>query len=121
MAQHAVNMLHGEVYGYAHYLQLNHFIPKNVKFMWYDVICKYWPWLCKNDIEASTKMKPALSVMHAKAHAWYCQVSSILFINTMFHCYYYIIVFIINDNDHLLNYNCFIKKNHKDLLSIESM
>ena len=52
LAQHAVNMLHGEVYGYAHYLQTKYFIPKNITFMWYDVICKYWPWLIKNDIQS---------------------------------------------------------------------
>ena len=43
LAQHAVNMMYGEVYGYAHYMQLNYFIPNNVKFFWYDVVCKYWP------------------------------------------------------------------------------
>ncbi|KAK2561879.1 hypothetical protein P5673_015276 [Acropora cervicornis] len=38
IAQHAVNMMHGEVYGYAHYMQLNYFLPKNVQFFWYDVV-----------------------------------------------------------------------------------
>lgn len=76
VAQHAVNMMYGEVYGYAHYMQLNYFIPKNVKFFWYDVVCKYWPWLKKQNKEVAEKMKPALSVMHAKAHAWYCQVGT---------------------------------------------
>ncbi|XP_032232016.2 uncharacterized protein LOC116605656 isoform X1 [Nematostella vectensis] len=73
LAQNAINMMYGEIYGYAHYLQLNHFIPKGVKFLWYDVVCLYWPWLRRNENEASKKMKPALSVMHAKAHAWHCQ------------------------------------------------
>lgn len=67
-------MMYGEVYGYAHYLQVNYYIPKNVEFFWYDVICKYWPWLKKNDPATSKKMSPALSVMHAKAHDWSCQV-----------------------------------------------
>lgn len=75
--QHAINMMYGEVYGYAHYMQQNYFIPRNVKFLWYDVVCKYWPWLKKQNKEVSEKMKPALSVMHAKAHAWYCQVGTV--------------------------------------------
>lgn len=75
MAQKAVNMIFGEIYGYAHYLQKTYFIPKKVKYFWYDVVCKYWPWLKKNDGEVSEKMKPALSIMHAKAHSWSCQVS----------------------------------------------
>lgn len=66
--------MYGEVYGYAHYLQVNYYIPKNVEFFWYDVICKYWPWLKKDDPATSKKMSPALSVMHAKAHDWSCQV-----------------------------------------------
>ena len=73
-AQHAVNMMHGEVYGYAHYMQVHYYLPRNTMFFWYDVVCKYWPWLAKCDQETLQKMKPALSVMHAKAHAWYCQV-----------------------------------------------
>ena len=74
LAQHAINMMYGEIYGYAHYLQVNYYIPKNVEFFWYDVICKYWPWLKKNDPATSKKMSLALSVMHAKAHDWSCQV-----------------------------------------------
>lgn len=75
VAQHAVNMRHGEVYSYAHFMQVNYFLAHKVQFFWYDVVCKYWPWLEKHDRETAQKMKPALSVMHAKAHAWYCQVN----------------------------------------------
>lgn len=71
IAQHAVNMMHVEVYGYAHY----YFLPKNVQFFWYDAVRKYWAWIWKHNKEVTEKVKPALSVMHAKAHAWYCQVS----------------------------------------------
>lgn len=74
IAQAAVNMFYGEVYGYAHYLQKVFLIPKKVQFLWYDVICKYWLWLRKTDPTCVQSMKPALSVMHAKAHAWTCQV-----------------------------------------------
>ena len=74
VAQKAVNMLYSEIYGYAHYLQTAYFIPKKVEFFWYDVVCKFWPWLKKHDGDSEKKMKPALSVMHAKAHSWSCQV-----------------------------------------------
>jgi hypothetical protein len=44
LAESAVNMHQGELYGYTHYLQINRLIRHNVKFLWQDVICKYWPW-----------------------------------------------------------------------------
>lgn len=74
VAQHAVNMYSGEMYGYAHYLQTISLKPKKVSYLWYDIICLYWPWLTKHDSEAVHSMKFALSVMHAKAHSWSCQV-----------------------------------------------
>lgn len=86
VAQHAVSMKHGEVYGYAHYMQKEYYLSRTTQFFWYDVICKYWPWLRKNDLTTSQKMKPALSVMHAKAHAWYCQVNSVAFTHSMCYC-----------------------------------
>ncbi|XP_048581071.1 uncharacterized protein LOC116618759 isoform X3 [Nematostella vectensis] len=73
LAHNAVNMFHGEIYGYAHYLQTTYFLPKEVEFFWYDVVCQYWPWLRMHDPDTASKMKPALSVMHAKAHSWNCQ------------------------------------------------
>lgn len=73
LAQLAINMMYGEVYGYAHYLQINYYVPRKVWFFWYDVVCKYWPWLRKNDSGTAQKVKPALSVMHSKAHARSCQ------------------------------------------------
>ena len=73
VAQAAVSMYYGEIYGYAHYLQKEKMIPNKVKFMWYDVICKYWPWLVRQDSVTANVMKPGLSVMHAKAHSWSCQ------------------------------------------------
>lgn len=74
IAQRAVNMFYGEVYGYAHYLQINDMIPRKVSFFWEDVVCRYWPWLKKKDPVSASKMSPALSVMHGKAHSWSCQV-----------------------------------------------
>ena len=38
LAQKAVNMMYGEIYGYAHYLQKSYFIPKQVKYFWYMML-----------------------------------------------------------------------------------
>ncbi|XP_072023238.1 uncharacterized protein [Amphiura filiformis] len=79
LAQKAVNMFRGEMYGYPHFLHTSFMLQEGVQFMWQDVICKYWPWAKKQQqkpeyARGTTAMKPALSVMHAKAHAWDCQV-----------------------------------------------
>lgn len=78
LAQSAVNMHQGELYGYTHYLQINRLIHHNVKFLWQDVICKYWPWFAslRKDLspDRAFSMAPALSIMHGKAHVWSCQV-----------------------------------------------
>ncbi|XP_028409280.1 uncharacterized protein LOC114531881 isoform X1 [Dendronephthya gigantea] len=78
VCQAALNMFRGEVYGYAHYLHLNFVHPNNVRFLWEDVICKYWPWAKRVTSEqnkmALTDTKPALSLMHGKSHSWNCQV-----------------------------------------------
>lgn len=75
IAQASLSMHRGEIYGYAHYLQTNYLIPNGAEYIWYDVVCMYWPWLLKNGSDTVAKMKPALSVMHAKAHSWSCQVA----------------------------------------------
>lgn len=86
IAQASVNMFYGEIYGYAHYLRKVLLVPRKVKFIWYDVICKFWPWLLKQDPTTASTMKPALSVMHAKAHSWTCQVMPlVLFLFFMSH------------------------------------
>ena len=78
LAQSAVNMHQGELYGYTHYLQINRLIHHIVKFLWQDVICKYWPWFASLPKDLSPdrafSMAPALSIMHGKAHVWSCQV-----------------------------------------------
>ncbi len=84
LAQKAVNMFTGEKYGYMHYIHTKYLLPWGVKYLWQDIICKYWPWAAKETItelddtfqDAVRQMKPALSVMHAKAHSWDCQVST---------------------------------------------
>ena len=75
LAQWAVNMYQGEIYGYAHYLQSKKMLPAGVKYFWEDIVCKYWKWAGKVG-GSEMNMKPALSVMHAKAHKWSCQVRS---------------------------------------------
>ena len=72
--QWAVNMYQGEIFGYAHFLQSQKMFPAGVNFFWEDIVCKYWKWAGKVGGSEMT-MKPALSVMHAKAHKWSCQVS----------------------------------------------
>ncbi|XP_069193765.1 uncharacterized protein [Procambarus clarkii] len=72
----ALNMYQGELYSYAHYLQMNRL--QNVSFICQDIICKYWPWALKissREQKFSLRQgKPFLGVLHAKGHSWYCQV-----------------------------------------------
>jgi len=73
IAQWAVNMYRGEIFGYPHFLQEKRMQPANVQYFWEDVVCKYWKWAERGGILVGN-MKPALSVMHGKAHSWSCQV-----------------------------------------------
>ena len=50
-------------------------IPAGVMYFWEDIVCKYWKWARKAGGLDGSDMKPALSVMHAKAHNWTCQVN----------------------------------------------
>jgi len=68
-------MFQGELYGYANYIHLKKMIPAGVKYFWEDIVCKYWKWARKAGGLDGSGMKPALSVMHAKAHNWTCQVN----------------------------------------------
>ena len=62
-------------HGYAHYLHTRIFALLQVKYLWEDVVCKYWPWAkSKMHLFQLGTMKPCLPVMHAKAHSWHCQV-----------------------------------------------
>lgn len=84
LALKAVNMFAGEQYGYALFLQtfLHHAVE--MKFIWQDIMCKYWPWLKKVATKIPYVQKlldtsSALSVMHAKAHSLDCQVNIFCF------------------------------------------
>ncbi|XP_065919720.1 uncharacterized protein [Dysidea avara] len=76
IAQKAVNMFRGEIYGYAHYLHTKVFAPRNVSYFWEDIVCKYWPWARNKEhlFPGSMDMIPCLSVMHGKAHSWPCGI-----------------------------------------------
>ena len=60
-------------------------IPAGVKYFWEDIGCKYWKWARKAVGLEGSGMKPALSIMHGKAHNWMCQVikSGLLKINSL--------------------------------------
>lgn len=69
-------------FGYSHYLHNEVFAPRGVQWIWMDVICNYWQW-AKNKSSIfpesqALEMKPALSVMHTKAHSWACEVCACL-------------------------------------------
>ena len=99
IAQAAVNMTTGEQYAYPHFLHSQILLPLGIKYLWQDVICKYWPWATRlgqqkpQFAEAVEKVIPALSVMHAKAHAWDCQV----WITSMKHEHYIILSYSKNE------------------------
>ena len=71
-------------YGYAHFLHEKIFTPSGVQWLWQDIICQYWPWASSKallfEYSKAMGMKPALSVMHAKAHSWHCQVCTFILI-----------------------------------------
>ncbi|XP_073803721.1 uncharacterized protein [Danio rerio] len=74
----SLNMMRGEIFAYPMFLQ-KELTPRNVQFMCTDVICKYWPYLQRvvrdcPELSPLLDMKPFLSVMHAKAHSWKCEI-----------------------------------------------
>jgi len=78
----AINMFQGEIFAYPLFVVQDLAKHKQIKFVCQDVICRFWPWLQKirellpsePGVQATKEMKPFLSVMHAKAHDWACQV-----------------------------------------------
>lgn len=48
----------------------------NVVCFWADVVCQYWPWARQKEAVTGIPLTsiPCLSVMHANAHSWPCQV-----------------------------------------------
>ncbi|XP_066537108.1 uncharacterized protein [Hoplias malabaricus] len=74
-------MYRGEIFAYPLFLQqkLAATMLGNITFLCSDVACKYFPYLQKvaqhcPELQHLLDMRPFLSVMHAKAHAWKCEV-----------------------------------------------
>ncbi|XP_073672422.1 uncharacterized protein [Paramisgurnus dabryanus] len=75
---HALNMYRGEIFAYPLYLQ-EKLSSRQITFFCMDVTCKYWPYLQKvsrscPELQHLLDMKPFLSVFHAKAHDFKCEV-----------------------------------------------
>ena len=77
VGQKALNMMQGELYCYPLYLMKNFMVPNGVEYAFADVMCKLWKFVQRVDPEVASKIKPALSVMHAKGHSLKCQVSKL--------------------------------------------
>ena len=79
----SINMFQGEIFAYPMFLQYNFFFLPHMYFC-QDIVCKYWPYLqdviqkCPDDehFQSIADQRPFLSVMHAKAHQWTCQVNN---------------------------------------------
>lgn len=74
----ALNMYRGEIFAYPLYLQQK---LASSRFFCMDVTCKYWPYLQRvtkscPELQHLLNMKPFLSVFHAKAHDFKCEVSN---------------------------------------------
>ncbi|XP_039901315.1 uncharacterized protein LOC120742211 [Simochromis diagramma] len=77
----ALNMFRGEIFAYPLFLQrkLAANVPGHTTFLCSDVACKYFPYLTKvaqqcPELRNLLSMRPFLSVMHAKAHTWKCEI-----------------------------------------------
>lgn len=73
-----LNMFRGEIFAYPLYLQ-KHLASQTVQFFCSDVVCKYWPYLQRvvdhcPELGDLLNMRPFLSIMHAKAHSWMCEL-----------------------------------------------
>ena len=92
IAQKAVNMFRGEIFGYAYYLQKN--FKHDVRFYFSDVACRYWKWLHKIDIQLYENQTPAIGMLHVKGHPPACEVSFHI-ISTLHHnnSFYHFIAF----------------------------
>lgn len=66
-----------ELYVYALYLIQKQVQENSTVFIFADVMCKLWPFILRVAPLLSSKIKGALSVMHAKGHSLDCQVINI--------------------------------------------
>ena len=77
VAQKGINMFQGELFAYHHYLHCTDVIPRNVKFLFQDIACKYRKWVENVDANSADKVTFALNLMHGSGHEWACQVRHI--------------------------------------------
>lgn len=71
-------MFRGEIFAYPLYLQ-KQMACKQVTFFAMDVACRYWPYLRRvtekcPELQDLLTIRPFLSVFHAKAHDFKCEV-----------------------------------------------
>ncbi|KAF3856940.1 hypothetical protein F7725_017663 [Dissostichus mawsoni] len=71
-------MYRGDIFAYPLFLQ-EKLSSRQITFFCMDVTCKYWPYLQKvakscPELQHLLNMKPFLSVFHAKAHDFKCEV-----------------------------------------------
>ncbi|XP_058629933.1 uncharacterized protein LOC131539383 [Onychostoma macrolepis] len=74
----ALNMYRGEIFAYPLYLQ-EKLASRQITFFCMDVTCKYWPYLQRvakscPELQHLLNMKSFLSVFHAKAQDFKCEV-----------------------------------------------
>ena len=79
----ALNMFRGEIFAYPMFLHNLLHSQQNVTFLCMDVACQYWPYLKKvcvscPELKPLLDLRPFLSVVHAKAHDHFCEVSLFL-------------------------------------------
>eukprot|EP00794_Sanderia_malayensis_P014430 gene14430-15935_t len=74
IAQKAVNMFRGEIFGYAYYIQKNFFAHRHLSYVYSDVACKYSKWLKKVDADLLSNTECVLGMMHAKGHPPECEI-----------------------------------------------
>ena len=77
--QKALSMFQGELFGYPLFLIKNFMVNKNVEYSFADVMCKLWKFTKQDEPSVCADLKPGLSVMHAKEHAFDCQVRAAFF------------------------------------------
>ncbi|XP_067944862.1 uncharacterized protein [Watersipora subatra] len=65
-----LDMTRGEIYAYPYTMQREF---QGAKFIALDTMCRYWPWLERLE-RLPQQQRPFLSIMHAKAHRWSCQM-----------------------------------------------
>ena len=79
ISQEAVNMFHGELFGYAMCFKKEFMVPKNIKFCFADVMCKRWKFIGQRAPTIKKQIKPALSVRHGKGQPFDFQVSFFIY------------------------------------------